>query len=415
VNRDGAGMSDKNNNTAFDPTTHPYRWGVLAGVWLAYYCFGLTIVTLAPLVSVIGTDLGLTHSHMGTVLGAWQLVYIASALPCGMLLDRIGPRRALLLALVIIAASGALRAAAGGYLGLFLAVAVFGLGGPLISVGAPKLISLWFEGKERGLAMGIYITGPALGSMTALSLTNSLMMPVLDGNWRSVMLAYALFVVVSAVAWLAVTAHPAARTVERNLAREPRESQIRIFTYLISIPAVRVMLVMSIGIFFFNHGLNNWLPEILRSGGMDLATAGFWASVPTVIGVASSLTIPRLATPGRRLKILLALFVCAAGATLFLHGAEGALLAVGLVLQGIARGALMTLAVLTVLEIPEVGSHRAGLAGGLFFSAAEVGGVLGPVTIGLLSDMSGGFSSSLWMLTGICVVLMGLLAVLRRV
>ena len=36
------------------------------------------------------------------------------------------------------------------------ALAFFGLGGPLISVGAHKLISIWFNERERKLAMGIY-------------------------------------------------------------------------------------------------------------------------------------------------------------------------------------------------------------------------------------------------------------------
>jgi len=392
----------------------PYRWGVLAGVWMAYFCFGMTTVTLAPLVAAVGADLGLGHARMGTVLGAWQLVYIASALPCGMLLDRIGPRRALFLALAVIAASGALRAAATGHLSLFLAVAVFGLGGPMVSVGAPKLISLWFAGRERGLAMGVYITGPALGNMTALSLTNSVMMPALGGNWRAVLLSYAAVVLAAGLAWLAITAHPAYRAAERRLAAEPREPQLQAFARLLRIPAVRVVLAMSVGIFFFNHGLNNWLPEILRGGGMDAAAAGFWAAVPTAVGVASSLTVPRLATPSRRLPVLLGLFVSAALATLLLQGVPGPVLAGGLVLQGVARGAMMTVAVLTLLEVPEVGSRRAGLAGGLFFSAAEVGGVLGPVSIGLLSSAAGGFGPALAVLTAVCGALIAMLVPLRR-
>ena len=394
---------------------HPYRWVMLAGVWLAYYCFGLTIVTIAPLVGPIGRDLGIDHAQIGTVMGAWQLVYIASAIPLGVFLDRVGPRRALLTALAVIATSAALRGIADGYLSLFLAVAVFGLGGPLVSVGAPKLISLWFNTVQRGTAMGIYVTGPALGAMTGLSLSNSVLMPLFGGDWRAVIFCYAAFVVLAAAAWLVLTAHPASREMERRIAAEPREAQLRVFADLIRIPAVRVTLVMAIGIFFFNHGLNNWLPEILRSHGMSPSEAGFWASVPTLVGVASSITIPRLATPPRRMKILFGLFVSAAAATLLLHVAGGAVLAAGLVCQGIARGAMMTLAVLTLLDVPEVGAKRAGLAGGLFFSAAEIGGVLGPVTIGVISESTGGFGAALAMLTAICIALVGLLGLLRRV
>ena len=75
-----------------------------------------------------------------------------------------------------------MRDFAQGQLTLISAVAFFGLGGPLISVGAPKLISIWFNERERKLAMGIYITGMPLGSITVLSITNSVIMPWMDGD-----------------------------------------------------------------------------------------------------------------------------------------------------------------------------------------------------------------------------------------
>lgn len=395
--------------------THPYRWVVLAGVWLAYFSFGLTTVTLAPLVGVVATDLGLSHARMGTVLGAWQLVYIASALPCGMLLDRVGPRWALFGALVVIAASNVLRGMAVGHFSLFLAVAVFGLGGPLVSVGAPKMAALWFEGRERGLAMGVYITGLSFGNIVAFSLTNSVLMPAFSGNWRAVLLADAGLGLAIGLVWLAISAHPVYRAVEARPAGQVRESQLQMFGSLVRVPAVRWLLLISIGVFFFNHGLDNWLPEILRSRGMDAARAGFWATVPTAIGVVAALAIPRLATPARRLPILLGLFLSAAGATLLLHGAEGMVLGGGLILQGVARGAMMAVAMLTLLEIPEVGPRRAGMAGGMFFAAAEVGGVLGPVSIGLIADLSGGFAMPLGVLTGSCVALVAMVLRLGRV
>ena len=398
-----------------NPSEHPHRWGVLAGVWLVYFSFGLTFTALAPLVSTVSRDLDMSNTAMGSVLGAWQLIYIFAALPCGIVLDRFGPRRVLLASAIIMASSGALRALATDHLSLFLAVALFGLGGPMISIGAPKLVSLWFEGRERGLAMGIYITGPGLGGITALSLTNSVMMPAMDGDWRAVLLAYAAFVLAVGAVWFVIAQQPASRDMERRLAAEPKVSQFQIFADLMRLPAVRIVLWMSICIFFFNHGLNNWLPEILRSHGMAAAAAGYWASLPTAVGVFGSLVIPRLATPNRRLPILLVLFCAAGASSLLLQVSGGPLLGLGLVLQGIGRGVMMTVAILTLVEIKEVGSRRAGLAGGLFFSAAEIGGVLGPLSIGALSQATGGFAAPLLMLTANCGVLILLLGWLRRV
>jgi len=168
------------------PAPSAYRWAMLGGVWLVYYCFGLTTAAMAPLVSPITAELGISNSTMGLILGAWPLVYIAAAIPCGMLLDRLGARMALTIAAFVMGASGAARGLAGNEALLFAAVGLFGIGGPLVSIGAPKLIAERFEGADRGTAMGIYITGPSLGAITALSLTNSLLMPLTGQNWRMV-------------------------------------------------------------------------------------------------------------------------------------------------------------------------------------------------------------------------------------
>lgn len=378
-------------------------------MWLLYFVFGLLTASMAPLIRPITGDLGISHSTMGGVLGAWPLVYIAVAIPCGALLDRFGTRRMLFLAAVILCISGVLRATATGELTLFLGVAVFGLGGPLISIGLPKLISQWFEGRERGLAMGIYVSGPALGAVAALSLTNSVLMPLLRDEWRHVLLLYAGAAVVAGLVWLLVSAHPASRAVEADAAAQPRRRQREVFNNLLRLRPVQVMLVMSVFIFFFNHGLNNWLPEILRDNGMGAIAAGYWASVPTAVGVAGALLIPRFAVPQRRIAVLLGLFLSASVATQLLHSDVDALLALGLACQGIARGSMMAVATLTLVEIREVGPRYAGAAGGLFFSCAEIGGVLGPLTLGVVHDLTGGFDAALNLLTGVCLLLILLL------
>jgi cyanate permease len=396
------------------PARASRRWILLAGVWAVYFCFGLTAAAMAPLVGVVSTDLGLSRTAMGSVLGAWPLVYIAAAMPAGAVLDRFGVGRALLGAVLLMALSGALRAYAGGHLSLFLAVGVFGLGGPLVSIGGPKLITRHFAADEHGLAIGIYTTGPALGGISALSLTNSLVMPALDHDWRSVLLVYAGITLAAAFLWFLIGRNEG--RAEARAVGEQGESHPAVFGRLLQLPVVRLTLLMGVGIFFFNHGLNNWLPEILRAGGMGAAQAGHWAAIPTAVGVLGALTIPRLATGPRRVPVMIVLFVCAGIATLLIP-TNGWTLALGLTFQGIARGAMMSVALMVLMDAEEIGPRHMGAAGGLFFSAAEVGGVLGPLTVGWLADRTDGFGASLWMLSGVCAVLVTLaltLAKLRR-
>ncbi len=390
----------------------PYRWAVLGGVWLMYFSFGVCVASTGPLVAVIARDLGTSYTAMGAVLGAWQLVYIAAALPLGALLDRIGVALGLTLAAGVMAGSLFLRGAAGDGTELFLAVALFGLGGPMVSIGAPKLIALWFEGPERGMAMGIYITGVNIGAIVALSATNAVLMPMTGGDWRAVLWIWAGLVLAAGVLWWGLSRHPEARRRDGAGGMSKGEA-LGALLGIARLRVVQIVLVMSVGIFFLNHGLSNWLPEILRAKGMSPAAAGLWAAMPTVVGVAGALVIPRLAIPERRVAIMGGLFLAALSATLLLQLAPGVGLALGLMLQGIARSSMMTVAILLLMEAPGVPPARAGMAGGMFFTVAEIGGVLGPLSVGALSDVSGGFALPLAAMTGICVLLLALLGALK--
>ena len=373
----------------------------------------MMMASIAPLVQVIETDIGIGHATMGTILGAWPLIYIAASAPCGALLDRFGPRRMLFLALLVIALSGILRSQSTTYIELFLSVVVFGIGGPVVSAGAPKVISLWFSGKDRGLAVGIYYTGNAFGGIVALALTNSVLMPLLGNDWRNVMLAYAAFAVCTGFIWLAISSHGASQDMERRLAAETKPPFFTVFFELIKNPMVRTILTMAIFILFFNHGLNNWMPTILQGYGMDATSAGYWASLPTGIGAISALIIPRLATGELRFKILAGVLCAAALTSLMINSGTMPWLGIGLVLQGICRSAMTAIAILILMDMDHGKSQHVGAASGLYFSAGEIGGALGPMSMGVLADITDGFVIPLFMMTGVSMVLMLLLARLR--
>jgi len=102
------------------------------------------------------------------------------------------------------------------------------------------------------------------------------------------------------------------------------------------------------------------------------------------------------------------LFVCSFFATLLINYGDGVWLATGLIFQGVARSSMMTLAMLVLIETPAVGARNMGVAGGLFFTVAELGGVLGPFSIGFLADLTGDFNASLLMISCVCLCLIAL-------
>ena len=397
--------------TAADVETNNLtRWLVLAGVWLLYFSFGLNLASLAPLVTFIEADLQMSHSAMGAVLGVWQLVYIVASVPCGILIDRVGSRHAFTAGALLIAVSAIGRSVAGDYVQLLLAVGAFGLGGPIISAGAPKMIAGWFRGRERGLAMGIYITGFGVGSILSLTLTNSILMPWFNEDWRLVLRFWGLLTVLAGAVWFVISWLPAVRDSKHT----PIRIEGALVMPLLRLRSVQLVLLMSIGVLFFTHGLSSWMPELLRSGGMSVNQASLWAALPVVVAIAGALVIPRLASREHRYRVLLLLFLCTIGASVLLRAALGPVLVTGLILDGIARSSMTTVLILTLVETRGIGEERAGSAAGLYFSVAEIGGVAGPVMLGVLYDATGDFSAGLGLLTAVSMLLVAALGFLKK-
>ncbi len=383
----------------------PYRWLVLFGIWLLYFCFGLSVASLAPLVKIIEADLFIEHALMGTILGAWPLVYIASSLPCGALLDKYGAGNMLLLSAFIVAVAIFLRGFADTYFDLLFTMILFGLAAPLISTGAPKVVSIWFVGKERGLGTGIYFTGNALGGITALSLSNSVFLPIFDGNWRYIFFMYSIFIIFTGFLWLCISRRKVFKTIEQGIHFGKKFSYGKVVKDLINQRLVRLVLIMGLLILFFNHGLVQWLPTILVENGMTLSEAGYWSSVPAIIGLISAPFINRMATPQYRFKILLGLFLCAALATIMIYLNHTPTLLVGLILQGMCRGAMNGITILILMDNEDDKGQNVGAATGLYWSVGEVGGALGPATVGTIAGLTGSFDPALFMMTGVALLL----------
>jgi len=390
-----------------EPYLKRYRWVIVALLWLLYITFGLVTRSVSPLITPILKDLGITYSQMGFILGSWQLTYIAVAVIAGTIIDRWGVRRPLFIGTVIIGLSATLRYFPGGFGGFLPAVALFGVGGPLISVGAPKAISMWFSGKSRGTAVGIYMTGLWIGGLVAFTATNSFVMPLTGYSWRLTFVCYGLVTFVVALLWwlLARDIKPAEDTGSSNISM--------VFGRLIKERNVRVILLIGLLSFTVTHGFTNWLPQILEKGGFSPTTSGFVASIPLFVSIPAVLVIPRVVSPRLRRRFIALLALLVVVALMLSVTASSFTLIMGLVLFGIAGSSLLPLLMLVLMDTPEVGSEYMGSAGGMFFCVAEIGGFAGPLLMGALADMTGDFLAGTAFLAVLCLFIFAVTFLLR--
>ena len=370
-----------------------YRWIILALAWLVYFAFGLILAAIPPLVNTIAADLTLTYAEMGIILGSVIVMFIPLSVPVGVGIDRFGQKKMIAVGLLFISASAILRSFVFSFETLFLVVLLFGFGGPTISVGLAKVVASSFEGKERGIASGIYMTGAVVGSGSALALTNSIILPLV-GTWRNVFSFYGIIGLLIAFAWILL-----ARESTYNSKPSVVELPIRkVLQSLLSHKYVWIVAIIGSSSFLVFYGFGNWLPTLLEEKGMDPAGAGILASIPTWLGLIGSGIIPGVSTVGKRKPIIVALLLVE-GISIYIVGITSAsFLLASLVVYGIVSGAVMPLMLVVMMDLPGVGAEHTGIASGLFFSVGASMGFIGPSLVGYLKDLTGSFLPALILL-----------------
>jgi cyanate permease len=408
VNVSGAeDRSDLLNDEGPTAYESSYRWVMLGLLWLLYASFGIISRAISPLVTPILRDLNMSYGQMGFILGAWQLTYIAVALIGGTIIDRWGVRKSLFTGALIIALSSVLRYFPHGFGTMLFAVILFGVGGPMISIGCPKTVSVWFRGRSRGSAIGITTTAPQVGGLLAFSLTNSLVMPLTGYSWRLTFVYYGLIAFAFALAWwfLARETRPAATTESAGITE--------VFVSLLKLRKVQIVLIMGLLTFAVNHGLSSWLPKILETSGLSPAIAGYAASIPIAVGIPAILVVPHIVPPNLRGLIVALFALLAAAAIMAIVLTSGFLFLAGLVLFGITASSFMPLMILLLMDSSEVEAKYMGSAGGLFFCVAEIGGFGGPLVLGALADITSTFMAGAVFLAGALIAIFALALLLR--
>lgn len=146
-----------------------YRWLVLVLISLAMFGNYYVYDCISPLADVLKEQLKFSDSDIGLLQAIYSIPNIFMVLIGGIIIDRIGTKRATILfgALCFIGSlittlTGTLTMMAAGRL-------IFGLGAESLIVAVTTAIAKWFKGKELSFAFGVNLTIARLGSFAALN------------------------------------------------------------------------------------------------------------------------------------------------------------------------------------------------------------------------------------------------------
>jgi EmrB/QacA subfamily drug resistance transporter len=159
------------------------RWSALALIVTAQFMVILDVAIVNVALPSIKTDLGFSQTSLQWVVSAYAILFGGALLLGGRLADLLGRRRLFVAGLALFAAASLLCGLAWSESSLIAFRAVQGLGGALLAPAALSLLfTIFTEGRERNVALGIY--GAASGSGAAVGvLLGGLLTSTLDWSW----------------------------------------------------------------------------------------------------------------------------------------------------------------------------------------------------------------------------------------
>ncbi len=142
------------------------KWWTLIAVSVAIFMLLLDITVVNVALPDIQRSLHSSFSDLQWVVNAYSLTLAAFLLTAGSVADLVGRRRVFVTGLIIFTASSAACGLAGSPLALNLFRAVQGTGGAMMFATSLALIASAFQGKERGIAFGVF--GGVIGAAVAV-------------------------------------------------------------------------------------------------------------------------------------------------------------------------------------------------------------------------------------------------------
>lgn len=142
-----------------------YALGLLTAINLLSY---INRNVIFALFETIERDLGLTDAHAGWLAAAYVMVFSLAALPLGVVSDLRSRRAVLAWGVAVWSAFTILGSLVQSFWQLFLCRAAVGAGAAAAAAAAAALVADFFPGKRRAFAMGIYMSGIALGGVLGI-------------------------------------------------------------------------------------------------------------------------------------------------------------------------------------------------------------------------------------------------------
>jgi MFS family permease len=356
-----------------NPPNH-YKWYILTlAVLTNMLVVAMPSMGMSVLSKEISQDLGLNLVQVGIVWGVGSLPGILTSLLAGVLGDKFGPKRVLIVSSLLAGLLGAVRGLATDFFSMTVIVILFGALMPFVSMNGIKAAGQWFPPQQLGLANGLIAMGMALGFLLGALLSATTFSPLL-GGWRNVLMVYGVAGALFSLPWFF------ARTLPLHHHTNGQGMSMRTaFRQVAGLKNIWLLGLTLFGVGGCIQGLLGYLPLYLRGLGWEALRAdgalSAFHTVSMIFVLPIALWSDRLGSRKRLLLAATLMVVLGAGLLSF---ANGVWIWLAVLLAGFVRDAFMAIFMTMVIETEGVGPAYAGTALGVTMALSGIGNVIAP-------------------------------------
>ncbi|GAA1871496.1 CynX/NimT family MFS transporter [Brevibacterium marinum] len=384
---------------------HSYRTGrgldllALASIILIACSLRPAASSLGPVLSEVNAAFALAEWQTGLLTALPGLIFAICGFIAVPFLKRLGLFRSLLFSCALIVVGVGTRAFVDGWL-LFAGLTILALAGmSLGNVILPVFVKSRFPDRTS-LAATAFTVSLGLGSMFPAFLTAPI--AAQSDNWRVGLGVWALVPTCALVTWIVLKLARSIPSLDRSAeeahgARPPRR-------HIYVSPKARYM-AMFFGLQSVNAYVQfGWVPQIYRDAGIDPVLAGVMLTIVTFGGIPGGFLAPQIIMRGILPRFFLVTFAVSAVlgylGLLLVPTTMPALWAIFLAYGGFAFPAALALITGRTTDVSITARTSAFVQSSGYVLAA-----IGPLAVGGLLGLSGGWSVPLWFMVAVSVLM----------
>jgi len=380
----------------------PHPWLVVFALWLLVFSASSQIMIIAPILPLVGDELGIREALLGTLVSAYSVMVGIFAVISGPFSDRVGRRQILLAGTGLMTAGLAAHLLVTDYTS-FMAVRILtGVAGGILSGSAVSYVGDYFPYERRGWATGWVMSGAAFGQILGIPLG-----VVLAGAY-GFRTPFILFAVCMAATFILILLRLPQPDVERSANPVTLRGALRDYRGMLDTHGVKAacgaFFLMFLGVSFYVVYLPTWLEREIGATANQIGLLFLVGGVANVlVGPQAGRISDRVGRKGIILFSCTGLSVVMALTTVVVGSVTAAFPYFFLVMALVAMRIGPFSALLTAL----VSDKRRGSLLSLTVALGQVGFAVGATLSGFIYESSGFGPTAV--LAGLSVMGMGLM------